>query len=111
MCVIADDEKVLGIGGIMGGEDSGSSMSTNEIFLESAYFDPVKTAITGRKLNIMSDSRYRFERGVDPNSIENGLKLAARGQGEQQRKTFYFSFLYFFYTFLPSRNKCLQVFV
>ena len=76
MCVIADDEKVLGIGGIMGGEDSGSSMSTTEIFLESAYFDPVKTAITGRKLNIMSDSRYRFERGVDPEYVLEGLEYA-----------------------------------
>ena len=76
ICVIADDEKVLGIGGIMGGEFSGSSMNTNEIFLESAYFDPVKTAITGRKLNIMSDSRYRFERGIDPEYILEGLEYA-----------------------------------
>lgn len=76
ICVIADDEKVLGIGGIMGGEYSGSSMDTTEIFLESAYFDPVQIALSGRKLNIMSDSRYRFERGVDPTYVLEGLEYA-----------------------------------
>ena len=60
----------------MGGEYSGSSMDTTEIFLESAYFDPVQIALTGRKLNIMSDSRYRFERGVDPSYVLDGLEYA-----------------------------------
>ncbi len=54
------------IAGVMGGEDTGCTESTTEIFLESAYFDPVRTARTGRVLGIHSDARYRFERGVDP---------------------------------------------
>ena len=78
MCVIADKEKVLGLGGIMGGEQSGSSEGTTDVFLESAYFDPINTALTGRSLNIVSDSRYRFERGVDPEFILEGLNLATQ---------------------------------
>ena len=78
MCVIADNEKVLGIGGIMGGNESGSTIETNDVFIESAYFDPVKTALSGRALNIISDSRYRFERGVDPEYVIEGLNLATQ---------------------------------
>jgi len=78
MCVIADDEKILGIGGIMGGEESSSKIKTTDVFLESAYFDPIKTAQTGRTLNIVSDSRYRFERGVDPEYVVEGLNLATQ---------------------------------
>ena len=78
MCVIADDEKVLGIGGIMGGNESGSTIETNDVFIESAYFDPIKTALSGRALNIISDSRYRFERGVDPEYVIEGLNLATQ---------------------------------
>ena len=78
MCVIADNEKVLGIGGIMGGNESGSTIKTNDVFIESAYFDPIKTALSGRALNIISDSRYRFERGVDPEYVIEGLNLATQ---------------------------------
>ena len=78
MCVIADNEKVLGIGGVMGGNESGSTIETNDVFIESAYFDPIKTALSGRALNIISDSRYRFERGVDHEYVIEGLNLATQ---------------------------------
>ncbi|MGK2742129.1 phenylalanine--tRNA ligase subunit beta [Tepidicaulis sp. LMO-SS28] len=78
MCVIADEEAVLGFGGIMGGEESGSTEATTHVFIESAYFDPVRTAATGRKTGINSDARYRFERGVDPSFVEPGCDLAAQ---------------------------------
>ena len=77
-CVIADDEKTLGIGGIIGGEEFGSELETKNIFLESAYFDPIHIARTGRKLNINSDARYRFERGTDPNFVLEGLDIATK---------------------------------
>ncbi|MEQ1697959.1 MAG: phenylalanine--tRNA ligase subunit beta [Hyphomicrobiaceae bacterium] len=76
MCVIADDDGVLGLGGIMGGEASGSTDATTTVFIESAYFDSVRTAATGRKVQIMSDARYRFERGIDPASVMPGLDQA-----------------------------------
>ncbi len=76
MCVIADDAGVLGLGGIMGGEPSGSTEATTTVFIESAAFDPVRTAATGRKTQLMTDARYRFERGVDPGSVGPGLDLA-----------------------------------
>ena len=76
MCVIADDDGVLGLGGIMGGEASGSTDATTTVFIESAYFDPMRTAATGRKVQIMSDARYRFERGIDPASVLPGLDQA-----------------------------------
>ena len=76
MCVIADDSGVLGYGGIIGGEDSGCSEETTNVLIECAYFDPVRTAETGRKNGIISDARYRFERGVDPAFVEPGLDLA-----------------------------------
>jgi phenylalanyl-tRNA synthetase beta chain len=78
MCVIADDAKVLGLGGVIGGEDTGSTDATTNVFIESAYFDPKRTARTGRKLNIQSDARFRFERGVDPAFVVPGLELATR---------------------------------
>ena len=77
-CVIADEEKTLGIAGIIGGEGFGSEMDTKNIFLESAFFDPIHIARTGRKLNINSDARYRFERGTDPNFVIEGLELATK---------------------------------
>jgi phenylalanyl-tRNA synthetase beta chain len=64
-CVIADEKKALGIGGIMGGERSGCTEETTDVLIECALFDAVNIAQTGRKLNIISDARYRFERGVD----------------------------------------------
>jgi len=76
MCVIADDRAVLGLGGVMGGEDTGVTLATTNVFIESAYFDPKRTARTGRKLRIQSDARYRFERGVDPDFVVPGLELA-----------------------------------
>ncbi len=78
MAVIADAKAVHGIGGIMGGEHSGVSESTTDVFLEVAYFDPKSVATTGRKLGIMSDARYRFERGIDPESVWWGAEVAAR---------------------------------
>ena len=76
MCVIADDSGPLGFGGIMGGEPSGSTEATTNVFIESAYFDPVRTAATGRKAGLQTDARYRFERGIDPASVRPGLDLA-----------------------------------
>ena len=78
MCVITDKSKVLGLGGIMGGENTGCTTDTINVFLESALFDPVNTARTGRKLSILSDARYRFERGVDPNSVHYGIDKASQ---------------------------------
>jgi phenylalanyl-tRNA synthetase beta chain len=78
MTVIADEDGVKAIGGIMGGAASGCSESTTTMFLEAAYFDPTRTAITGRKLGIQSDARYRFERGIDPTSCLWGIEIATR---------------------------------
>ena len=78
MCVIADEKKVLGLGGIMGGESTGCSTETKNVLLESALFDEINTAKTGRNLSILSDARYRFERGVDPNSTLKGIDLATQ---------------------------------
>lgn len=77
-CVIADDEKVLGLGGIMGGEHSGSEEHTTDVLIESAYFDPYRTARTGRRFGINSDARYRFERGIDPAFVVEGLDWATQ---------------------------------
>jgi len=78
MTVIADKSKVEALGGIIGGEHSGCTESTVDVFIESAYFNPVRTAMTGRKLNLMSDARYRFERGVDPAFLVDGMEIATR---------------------------------
>ena len=78
MTVIADDSGPLAIGGVMGGEATGCGEDTTTVFLEVALFDPVRTAATGRKLGIISDARYRFERGVDPTSALWGAEIAAR---------------------------------
>lgn len=78
MCVIADDGAVLGLGGIMGGEDTGCTEETKNVFIECAYFDPLRTAKTGRKTGIASDARYRFERGVDPAFVLPGLEMATQ---------------------------------
>ncbi|HSI00175.1 MAG TPA: phenylalanine--tRNA ligase subunit beta, partial [Reyranella sp.] len=76
--VIADATTAHGIGGVMGGEESGVQADTTEVFLEVAYFTPIKVAATGRKLAIQSDARYRFERGIDPESVEWGTDVATR---------------------------------
>jgi phenylalanyl-tRNA synthetase beta chain len=78
MCVIADDKGSRGIAGVMGGEETACTESTTNVFIESAYFDPARIAQTGRKLGILSDARYRFERGVDPEFVIPGLELATR---------------------------------
>ena len=77
MCVITDDKGVLGLGGIIGGTRSGTELKTKNILLESAYFDPSSIRDTSKKLNIDTDAKFRFERGVDPLSIEDGLNKAA----------------------------------
>ncbi len=76
MCVIADDKGPLGFGGIMGGSRSGCTGATTNVLIECAYFDPLRTAATGRRTGITSDARYRFERGVDPAFVDGGLDLA-----------------------------------
>lgn len=76
--VIADDASVLGFGGIIGGEASGCSLETTDVVLECALFDRIKTAVTGRKHGIISDARYRFERGVDPLFAMEGFEIASQ---------------------------------
>jgi len=76
--VIADAKGVHGIGGIMGGEETGVQESTTEVFLEAAYFQPIGIAASGRKLGILSDARYRNERGIDPESCWWGAEVATR---------------------------------
>ena len=76
--VIRDKSKVLGIAGIIGGEESGSYMETTDIILESALFDQPHIANTGRRLLIDSDARYRFERGIDSNFVLDGFELASQ---------------------------------
>ena len=78
MCVIADDSGVVGFGGVMGGEATGVTDETTDVFIESAYFDPLRTARTGRATGILSDARYRYERGIDPHSCKDGLELASQ---------------------------------
>ncbi|PHS79395.1 MAG: phenylalanine--tRNA ligase subunit beta [Rhodospirillaceae bacterium] len=78
MCVIADDIKAEAIAGVMGGEATGCTEDTVNVFVESAIFDPVRTAATGRKLNVMSDARYRFERGIDNDLAIDGCENATR---------------------------------
>jgi phenylalanyl-tRNA synthetase beta chain len=75
---IADDNGVESLGGVMGGEPSGCTDATTEVFIEAALFDPVRTAATGRRLEIISDARYRFERGIDPEFTAPGLEIATR---------------------------------
>ena len=77
MCVISDKTGVLGLGGIIGGGSTSTELDTKNILLESAYFLPVSVRKTSRELNINTDAKYRFERGIDPNSIKEGLELAA----------------------------------
>ena len=78
MCVIADEKGVESLAGIMGGEESGCDETTTDVLIESALWDEVNIAQTGRKLGINTDARYRFERGVDPNFMIPGLDLATQ---------------------------------
>ncbi len=77
MCVISDSKGVLGLGGIIGGTRSGTEFNTKNVLLEAAYFDPRSIRNTAKKLNIDTDAKFRFERGIDPLSIEDGLNKAA----------------------------------
>ena len=77
-CVITDSEGVLGLGGIIGGTRSSIELNTVNVFLESAYFDPRSIRKTSKQLNIDTDAKFRFERGIDPLSVEKGLKVAAK---------------------------------
>jgi phenylalanyl-tRNA synthetase beta chain len=78
MCVIADENGVESIAGIMGGEHSGCDETTTDVLIESALWDPLTIARTGRTLGIITDARYRFERGVDPEMMAPGLELATK---------------------------------
>ena len=75
-CVIADGSGAIGLGGVMGGASTGCSEATREVFIESAWFDPILTAQTGRETGIVSDAQYRFARGVDPASLLPGIEQA-----------------------------------
>jgi phenylalanyl-tRNA synthetase beta chain len=77
MCVISDQKGVLGLGGIIGGTRSGTELDTKNVLLESAYFEPRSIRNTAKKLNLDTDAKFRFERGIDPLSIESGLNKAA----------------------------------
>ena len=77
MCVISDRTGVLGLGGIIGGTRSGTEEHTKNILLESAYFDPSSIRKTSKKLNIDTDAKFRFERGIDPQSNLQGIEKAA----------------------------------
>ena len=77
MCVISDKSGVLGLGGIIGGASTSTQLKTKNILLEAAYFLPASIRKTAKDLNINTDAKYRFERGIDPNSIKDGLELAA----------------------------------
>ncbi|MDB5426536.1 MAG: pheT [Phenylobacterium sp.] len=78
VCVIADGSGAIGLGGVMGGESTKVSETTTDVFVESAYFDPIRTAQTGRTLGITSDAQYRFARGVDTGFVVPGLEMATR---------------------------------
>jgi phenylalanyl-tRNA synthetase beta chain len=78
MCVISDKSGVLGLGGIIGGTRSGTELNTKNILLESAYFLPRSIRKTSKLLNIDTDAKFRFERGIDPQSVELGLKKASK---------------------------------
>ena len=78
MTVIADASGVVDLGGVMGGASTGVSEETTDVFIEAAWFDPIRTAQTGRELSLFSDAQYRFARGVDPGFVVPGLELATR---------------------------------
>ena len=76
MTVVGDQAQAHSLGGIIGGAVSGCTEATTSVFLEAAWFDPLRTASTGRRLGVHSDARYRFERGVDPESLKPGIEAA-----------------------------------
>lgn len=76
--LICDDSGVVSMGGLMGGTGTGCDAGTTEMFLEVALFDPIRVAATGRHHQILSDARYRFERGLDPAAVVDGMEAATR---------------------------------
>jgi phenylalanyl-tRNA synthetase beta chain len=78
MCVISDNSGVLGLGGIIGGTTTGTDFNTKNVLIESAYFTPRSIRKTSKILNIDTDAKFRFERGIDPLSIKKGLIMAAQ---------------------------------
>jgi phenylalanyl-tRNA synthetase beta chain len=78
MTAVCDDSGVLGLGGIVGGASTGCEHDTTNVFLEAAYFDPYRTAKTGRALDVISDARYRFERGIDPAFTQPGIEFSTQ---------------------------------
>src|SRR5438094_298936 len=92
MCVVADQERVVGIGGVMGGEETGVTESTKNVLLEAAYFLPASIRRTARELNLPTDASYRFERGVDPEMILRASQRATDfireiAQGDPAKET------------------------
>jgi len=78
MVVVCDESGVIGLGGVMGGESTAVDADTKNVLVEAAYFNPLRTARTGRALQIDSDARYRFERGIDLAFTEAGMEIATR---------------------------------
>lgn len=78
ICAIADGSGVIGLGGLMGGESTKCTDETIDVFVECAWFDPIRTARAGRKLSLNSDAQYRFARGVDPEFLVPGIELATK---------------------------------
>jgi phenylalanyl-tRNA synthetase beta chain len=78
MTAICDATGVISLAGVIGGESTGCSETTRDVFIEAALFDPVLTAATGRKLNLQSDARYRFERGLDPAFVFDAMEIATK---------------------------------
>ena len=78
MCVDRRRLGAIGLGGVIGGAATGCSDATTEVFIESAWFDPIRTMQTGRDTGVLSDAQYRFARGVDPDSLVPGLEAATR---------------------------------
>ncbi len=76
MVVVADDSQAHSIAGVIGGEESGCTLATTNVFVESAVFDALSITMTGRKLNVLTDSRYRFERGVDASMVVPAMEMA-----------------------------------
>ena len=76
--VISDEAGIEALGGVIGGEPSGCTEATTDVFVEAALFDPLRTAATGRKHDIISDARYRFERGLDLAAVQDGMEAATR---------------------------------
>ncbi len=77
MLLITDEKKSLAVAGVMGGEHSGISDDTTDVFLECAYFEPKQTRITARKLGMQTDASYRYERGIDPVNTKEMCEYAA----------------------------------